>query len=480
MALSHISRFVFWGSVGFICGVGILSFFAVSIDTVFFIVSIIAIGSIVIFFRQSWVWCFVFAFIMIAVGSFVMNNILINIHLLENNVNNTKNDVARVCDVTQKGWATQVKLQYKDGVIVIIKDKKYTDLVQGDIINLECHTVLPEVYNNFDYHKYLVMKGIDYVCDNFSYEIIRHEPTILNKIAQFRLQMESVVDNIIPAPEAGLANGLLFGGSDKLSKDLQDKFAKTGMTHIVAVSGYNVSIIIIVVMGFIIFLGASRKWAVLFSIVGIIFFVALIGFPSSGVRAAIMGVLVLVAAVYGRISNAYSAIFFTGAIMLVFNPLLLRYDIGFQLSFLATLGIVSVYPVLEKFSNGSNKALGLVEILLLTISAQLFVVPIILYHFKIFSFISLLANVLILLIIPPTMLFVFIMIVANFVFHPLALFFGWLAYFLLAYEIHVIEILSRISWGTITIDHINGLWFGLYYIVVGICIFLLNKYLYEI
>jgi competence protein ComEC len=290
--------------------------------------------------------------------------------------------------------------------------------------------------------------------------------TFLSVLAQARVYMENIVNEIIPAPQSALANGLLFGGDDRLSDELQQKFAVTGMTHIVAVSGYNVSIIVATIMAIAIFVGIRRNWAVFVAIFGIFLFIALIGFPSSGVRAAIMGILVLVAALYGRVSHMYGAILITCAGMLLFNPLLLRYDIGFQLSFLATLGIVAVYPVLEKMFLNRKTSIGILEILLMTIAAQVFVLPVIVYHFHILSVVSLLVNMLVLPILPITMLFVFLMIVVYFIFQPLAIFFGWLAYFLLTYEIRVIDFFVGVRWNSFEIVDINILWFIVYYIML--------------
>ncbi|XLQ20322.1 MAG: ComEC/Rec2 family competence protein [Candidatus Moraniibacteriota bacterium] len=410
-----------------------------------------------------------------------MNEVLSEIDNVKNNVGEKLFGVAIVKkDVVQKGWKSDVVLTYIEGNTVLIKDEKYTDLKWGSLVNLKCITGLPEQYNDFDYQKYLFMNGVEYICDDFEYETIGFEQSILSRLAVFRNKMESIVNNIIPSPQAALANGLLFGGDDRLSDELQNNFSTTGMTHIVAVSGYNVSVIVAVVMGIVIFMGVNRRHSVIFAILAVIFFVALIGFPSSGVRAAIMGSMILIAASYGRVSHAYGAIFFTGAIMIAFNPLLLRYDVGFQLSFLATLGIVAVYPILEKYFVSKNKAFGIVDILLLTVSAQILVLPIIAYNFHTISVVSLLANILILPIIPVTMLLVFMTVVSSFVFYPIALMFGWMAYFLLSYEIFIIDILSKISWSSIAVEDVNIMWFIIYYvIVVSIVYFVNKKILYE-
>jgi competence protein ComEC len=473
----HISRFVLWGSIGFICGIGFLSFFRVSVNTLFILVSLCTISLIVIFYDKKWTWTVIFSLLMFGVGGLVMGNVLQELNILNQKVGISIVGEAIVSgDVVQKDYNSNVTFEYLESdVSVLIKDEKYTDIIRGDIVELNCKTSLPQQIKDFDYRMYLAMHGVDYVCDDFEYVFIRHKSDLLSILAQFRLKMENVVNNIIPAPQAALANGLLFGGDDRLSDELQNKFAQTGMTHIVAVSGYNVSVIVAVVIGFVIFIGVNRKYSVIFAIIGVVFFVALIGFPSSGVRAAVMGVLILLAASFGRISHAYGAIFFTGAIMIAFNPLLLRYDVGFQLSFLATLGIVAIYPLLERYIISRNTAFGILDILILTISAQIFVLPIIIYTFKTVSVVSLLANILILPIIPVTMLLVFLMLLASVMMYPIALFLGWLAFFLLSYEIFVIDKLANISWSSLLIDDISVVWFIVYYIVVGVIVYYFNK-----
>jgi len=467
ITLPHISRFVLWGSLGFVVGVFFNSFVVVSLDTLLFVVVLSALGTFFIFYKNEYSFVFIVFVLLFGLGVVVMQNTLEQISQIENNVGTIfDGEVSVIDDVVKKDWYSQIVVRYDDGTTILLKDDKYTDVVRGDILSLKCVSALPENFEDFDYQKYLFMKGIDYICEDGEYEIVGHKDTFLSVLAQARVYMENIVNEIIPAPQSALANGLLFGGDDRLSDELQQKFAVTGMTHIVAVSGYNVSIIVATIMAIAIFVGIRRNWAVFVAIFGILLFIALIGFPSSGVRAAIMGILVLVAALYGRVSHMYGAILITCAGMLLFNPLLLRYDIGFQLSFLATLGIVAVYPVLEKMFLNRKTSIGILEILLMTIAAQVFVLPVIVYHFHILSVVSLLVNMLVLPILPITMLFVFLMIVVYFIFQPLAIFFGWLAYFLLTYEIRVIDFFAGVRWNSFEIVDINILWFIVYYIML--------------
>ncbi len=379
-------------------------------------------------------------------------------------------------DIIQKQWYAEVYARYIDqDITVLIKDEKYPRVTQGDKIALSCTPMLPEMVDDFDYRMYLAMHGVYFICKDHTYEIIGEDLSIGTRIGALRHAWEQIINQTIPSPQAALANGLIFGGDDRLSKELQLQFSRTGMTHVVAVSGYNVSIIITAIMGIVIFCGAYRKMAVVIAIIGVVGFVFLIGFPSSAVRAAIMGIIVLVAATFGRVSYAYSGICFAAALMLIHNPMLLRYDIGFQLSFLATIGIVATHSFFEGTILMRKDAFGLVEIIMLTVSAQIFVLPIIAYYFHTFSTLSIIANVLILPIVPFTMLLIVLLIIFSYFFMPAAIICGWGAYFLLTYEIWVINYFSRISWSSVNVVQIEPWWCVLYYILLFSIIYYFQK-----
>jgi len=324
---------------------------------------------------------------------------------------------------------------------------------------------------------YLAKDNIYYVCQN-----VKIEKTDKNSgyrmyvaVLSFKNKMTESIREMIPQPEGTLAAGLLFGGSGELSERVKNNFSKTGMTHIVAVSGYNVAIIAeyLILLG--IFLGLWRQKAFWFAIVGIFFFVAMIGFPSSAVRAGVKGSLLLWAMKNGRLANAWNAILFAGAIMLLINPLLLVWDIGFQLSFLATIGIVALSPFWERYFMRKYQFMGLMEIMLLSLSAQIFVLPIIAYNFHTFSVISLVANILILPIIPLTMLLVFSVSVFGLFLKPLALVFAWLAFLPLKYEVLVINFLGELSWSSRVVEKVGWQFFMLWYGVLALVSYWVNK-----
>jgi competence protein ComEC len=243
------------------------------------------------------------------------------------------------------------------------------------------------------------------------------------------------------------------------------------MTHIVAVSGYNVTIVAeyLILLG--IFLGLWRKQAFWFAILGIAIFVFMVGLPSSAVRAGVMGSVLLWGMKNGRLGNSQNAIVFAAAVMLLINPLLLRWDIGFQLSFLATLGIIYFYPVLENYLIKKQKVGGLREIIFLTLSAQIFVLPIILFNFEKLSLISPLANLLVLPIIPITMLLGFLATLCQFFLPFLAQILSWPVFILLKYEVGTISFLAGLKFSSLEIKNFSWIGVVIWYMILAFIIY---------
>lgn len=372
-------------------------------------------------------------------------------------------------DLFKNNSATSQKL--------LIKTDLYRDFKYGEQLEISCS---PEIIKNssqdFDYRMYLAKDKIYYTCPKAQLKKTgEYRVGVYGFILNTRNRLENNIKKIIPQPEATLGGGLLFGGSGGLSKEMQEIFSATGMTHIVAVSGYNVTIIVQYLMLAGIFFGLWRPQAFYFALLGIFLFVAMIGFPSSAVRAGVMGSLILWAIKNGRLASVDNAIILAGAIMLIINPLLLRWDVGFQLSFLATLGLVKLAPFWEKYFIEKYDSLGIMEIVLMSISAQLFVLPIILYNFHKLSLISVIANVFVLPIIPVTMLLVFLSALISFIFYPVALMLGYLAWGLLKYEIKIIEFLGSFKWSSVEVASFNEIGLVIWYLILISAIYLFNR-----
>ncbi len=377
----------------------------------------------------------------------------------------------------------EIKDQYQNLIVATPEKNKFLINVYGfatysygDELEVKCLLEIPQS-ETFDYQMYLAKDGIFYLCQKAKVDVVAHEQG--NKfyavILKIKIQLQKNIDKAIPAPQSGLLSGLLLGGDDKLSKGMQESFSRTGMTHIVAVSGYNVTIIAEYLMLLGIWLGLWRKQAFWFALSGIFLFVLLVGFPASAVRAGIMGSLLLWAIKNGRLANAQNAIIFSAGIMLLINPLLLRYDIGFQLSFLATIGIVYLYPILEDYLVRNNKTFGIGEIVALTVSAQIFVLPVILLNFGRLSLISSLANLLVLPIIPLTMFLGFMLIVFQFIFTPLAIVFSWLAFLPLKYEVEIIKFLASFEFASVEIKNFSWVGVLIWYVILFLILYKFKK-----
>jgi competence protein ComEC len=225
-----------------------------------------------------------------------------------------------------------------------------------------------------------------------------HGSRVRKKLYDLKRVLLSGMERMVSAPESGLLGGILLG-TRKMPDDLLDQFRTTGTSHIIAVSGFNVTIVASFLDGLLRRFGRSASFYS--SVIAITGFVIITGASASVVRAGIMGSLGLVAQHFGRLYSSVNALLLTSAIMLFQNPKLLLYDIGFQLSFGALAGLMFVQPLLEDRFPDANPVLASV---FPTVAAQVTTSPLILYHFGNFSVVSVLANLLILPGIPLAML----------------------------------------------------------------------------
>jgi len=278
------------------------------------------------------------------------------------------------------------------------------ELFYGDYVKLNCE--------NFSApKKYLQVKGVKYICN---------KPKILNieknkkqdfyyYLFKLKYFIKDRISKIYASPYNGLIFGVLFGGN-YLDKDLSNLFSKAGISHIIAVSGYNISIIISIFSVILLKIGFNRFKIFYFLLFFLFSFVLFTGATASVIRATVMGFCSLLALQFGRISSNVFSLFFVGFIMVLFNPLLLVYDVGFQLSFLATFGILFLTPILDNIFIKFGDFLSIKESLTTTISAFIFTCPIIFMNFGSFNLLSIIVNLLVLQYIPFLMLFGFVSI----------------------------------------------------------------------
>lgn len=265
---------------------------------------------------------------------------------------------------------------------------------------------------------------------------------------KIKINFENSLNKYLPEPQASFLAGLTVGTRRNIPQDLKEAFIKTGTIHIIALSGYNITIIAQFINWIF---GAFFPAFISFwlAIIFIILFTLMTGASASIVRAAIMGVLVLIAHRGSRLYNVRNALIFSASLMVFQNPQILRWDIGFQLSFLATLGLIYIAPYFEKKLQKLTNFLKIRESLVATLSAQTAVLPLLLFYFGRLSLISPLANILILPVIPFSMLLGFLIGLTDYIFPPLIQIFALPAWLLLTYKIKIIEFLASLPYSSI-------------------------------
>ena len=254
---------------------------------------------------------------------------------------------------------------------------------------------------------------------------------VISALYKLEKSLEGRISRVFGEREASFYNGILFGDRKSMSKDFKDALKRSGTMHLVALSGYNISIISVYFLDFLIFLGLSRGIAFWPAVVGIFLFVLMTGASSSCLRAAIMGSLYLVSQKVGRISEPKYLLAFAAFLMVLLNPKIAFFDIGFQLSFLATIGLFYLYPALESLLLGftrkkvknlsfSFKKIPFFGDFLITISAQLMVLPLIIVYFGYLPLAGVFANTLILPVIPVLMASSFFIALISYLSYHLA------------------------------------------------------------
>lgn len=339
---------------------------------------------------------------------------------------------------------SQYVLEISGNKKLLIKTGLYPEYFYGDIIKITGKIERPENFDSFDYKNYLAKDNIFFISRYPQISLIKREDKkdFYGYLLVFKKSFTDQINKILPEPQASFLSALLVGAKRSLPDDLIKAFNATGTSHIIAISGYNISIIAALVFNFLGFLLVPRR--LIFWLVGflIIIFTLIAGAGASVVRAAVMGGLILLAKREGRFYDMRTAIVLAAALMLIFNPYLLRYDAGFKLSFLATLGLIYLSPYFEKWFTKVPEFFSLKSNLVATLSAQIATLPVLLFDFGRFSLISIPANILILPSVPPAMLFGFLTTILSFLSLKVGSIVAIISWFLLSYQIRVAELLS--------------------------------------
>jgi competence protein ComEC len=338
----------------------------------------------------------------------------------------------------------------------LVQTDFYPEFKYGDLIEIKGKLEKPENIEKvdgreFDYVSYLGKDGIEYKI-NFAKAIFisgGHGNFLKAKLFDIKNAFTNNIEKVISEPQASLLGGILLGAKSSMSTEVKNSFQISGLSHIVALSGYNITIVAESIMNTLSFL--PRAFAFSGGILGILAFVIMSGASSTAVRAAIMSLVVILANITHRNYKIGRALVVAGMLMIIYNPKILVFDISFQLSFLATVAIIFVSPILENRLGFITEKFKLRETIAGTLAAQILVLPLILYKIGMLSFVALPANVLVVAVIPLIMFVGFFTGVLGFMGVIISLPLAWISWFLLTYILMVSDFFASLPFSSASI-----------------------------
>ena len=344
------------------------------------------------------------------------------------------------------------------------------NLSMGDRLSFTAVLKTPKDEEDFSYRDYLSRQGI--------YSVIYHPGAIQSAgthpvdpvravLEKLRQKAYRVIFALFPQPEAGLLSGILLGLDNDLPESVIQAYRDTGTAHIIAISGFNTTLIAGLFMA-----GFSRLFrrfpAFFLSAAAVALYAILVGGSPSVVRAAVMSALAMGGQLFGRKNSGLTALFFTAAVMCAGNPFLVK-DVSFQLSFSATLGLVLFASPLQEQAQSllnrwfSEEKAGhlispLSEYFLFTLAAQATTLPVIAMQFNRFSISSFLANPLVLPLQPAVLYAGGAAVVLGTIWQPLGRLFTPFAWPLLAYTNRMVTGIAHSIGGSMGVDASLSSW----------------------
>ncbi|MDP3057215.1 MAG: ComEC/Rec2 family competence protein [bacterium] len=471
------SKIFLYLCLSFSFGVFIASFLKIPV-LVLFAAAIAAVIFISIFWRKKKITivCFAAIFVILGIYRFQAVSEKANTENIYGDLNKsvifqglivTEPD-NRIKDTQYVVENQDLKIKNQNYGKILVTMPHYPAYQYGDLVEIEGKLKIPEKFNSFDYQEYLAKDDIYFTMYSPKTSFISSGlgNPVYSAIFSFKNVFKERIGRLLAEPEVSLLNGLLLGERSGMGEKLKNDFSITGTSHIVAVSGFNVTIIAIIILELCLFAGFSRNQAFWVSLLAIISFIIMVSAPSSAIRAGIMSGLVMVAIRAGRLNTISTAIVFAATLMIAVNPKILRFDVGFQLSFLAVMGLVWVYPILDHYLKKLPDVLKIKSMLLITISAQIMALPVLIYNFDRLSIVSPLANILILPFVPLAMALGFLAGIFSFIWIVPAKIIGYFTWIILTYQIRTIEYLASLPWASVEIFNFGIGSFVVYYMIV--------------
>ncbi len=355
-------------------------------------------------------------------------------------------------DSIQVSGGTQLPMQG----VVQVQTYRFPVINYGSRLRVTGILETPPEGETFSYRTYLARQGIHSLMSLPNVTVLAENEgnPLYQAIFAFKSRAQATIAQLIPEPQAALLTGILLGNDNGMPPELEEAFRLTGMTHIIAISGFNIAILVAILVRLAEpFL--SRRGSVVFALVGISLYTVLVGADASVVRAALMGGIYLIANRWlGRPNFAFASLFLAGFVMTVIRPFTL-WDVGFQLSFAATLSLMLYADPLTQWVRRGlerwlerewvEKVMGVLsEAVILTIAAQILTLPLMIGYFGQLSLISLLANALILPVQPAVMIWGGLATLTGLVLPAVGQLFAWVAWLFLGYTVWMVRLFAAV------------------------------------
>lgn len=370
------------------------------------------------------------------------------------------------------------------GAVMVYVDR-YPRYSYGDRLELEGELQAPLTFDEFDYAAYLARQDIYSVMFYPETALVSSDggQAALSFIFQARRNLAQSLSSLLPEPQASLAQGMLLGIRNSIPEDVLTRFNLAGISHILAISGLHVSVITGMLLALFQFICGKRYYLyVWLSLLVLWFYALLAGASPSVIRAAIMASIFLLAELTGRQKNVAPALFLAGALMLTANPRVIG-EVSFQLSMMAMLGLVYIFPLLKQGSEAAAAFLtaavkplkplaGFVtENLLLTVAASLAVWPLTALYFSRVSPAAPLATLASVPAVAPIIVSSLLTAVGGLVFVSLGQVFSWLAWLCLSYLLLIADVFGSLPAASIEIDISSTMLLLAYYLLLGAAVY---------
>lgn len=290
---------------------------------------------------------------------------------------------------------------------VLVRFPAQSEVKYGDRIQATGTLLAPAVLDTFDYRDKLARQGIFSTMQPINSRIIGHDEGnwFREGLIDIKTRAQASIEDALSEPQASLLSGVLLGDDKGLPFGVKDAFNATGTSHVIAISGFNMTLIAVMVAGFLKAMFKSKTVVVVISILVMTIYTIFVGASGAVVRAAVMSAILIIAEAMQRRTFVPASLAATAMVMSLLDPWIL-WDIGFQLSFAAVLGMALLTPSLDRSftafmqyrlgeRTGKQVAAWLSEPLIVGFAAQVFTLPIILFYFGRLSLISPVVNLLI-------------------------------------------------------------------------------------